>query len=105
VNHVGGETQQTSLNHSSGYSKKPNAKKNPAYLEPISQSLQKPIEGLPVLALSATNTMLKNQERNKSNNLTRTGSAHTKQGLKSKIAHRKPKTTQTAVHTTLEETK
>ena len=32
----------------------------PAYLEPNSGSLQKPIEGLSLLALSATKSMLKN---------------------------------------------
>jgi len=34
----------------------------PAYLEPISQSMQKPIGGLSALAVSATNSMLKNRD-------------------------------------------
>jgi hypothetical protein len=42
---VGGETQQTSLNSSTGYSDKAKGTGKPAYLEPNSNSMQKPIEG------------------------------------------------------------
>jgi hypothetical protein len=69
---VGGETQQTSLNSSTGYSDKAKGTGKPAYLEPNSNSMQKPIEGAirvcfaetiedrsPVLAVSSTIRMLK----------------------------------------------
>jgi hypothetical protein len=45
MNRLGGENQQTSLNHSKGYSIKAQLTGNPAYLEPNSDSMQKPIEG------------------------------------------------------------
>jgi len=46
MSHVGGEIQQTSLNRNMGYSDKAHCTGNPAYLEPNSNSMQKPIEGL-----------------------------------------------------------
>jgi len=49
----------------SGYSENAQRKGTPSYLEPNSDSLQKPIEGGLVLAVSATNSMLKNRENGK----------------------------------------
>jgi hypothetical protein len=46
MNHLGGEIQQTSLNRNTGYSDQTHCTGNPAYLEPNSGSLQKPIEGV-----------------------------------------------------------
>jgi hypothetical protein len=59
---MGGENRQTSLNPIKGYSDKAECTGAPAYLEPNSQSLQEPIEGLSLLALSATINMLKNSD-------------------------------------------
>jgi hypothetical protein len=42
----GGETQESNLNHISGYPAKAQCTGKPAYFEPNSQSMQKPIEGL-----------------------------------------------------------
>jgi hypothetical protein len=42
---VGGENQQTSLNSSTGYSVEAECTGKPAYLEPNSNSMQKPIGG------------------------------------------------------------
>ena len=46
---MGGEIQRSSLNHDMGYSEKAQRTGTKSYLEPISGSLQKPIEGLPSL--------------------------------------------------------
>ena len=54
---LGGEIQRKSLNHTSGYSEEAQRIGKPAYLEPNSDSMQKPIEGLPALGLSATKKM------------------------------------------------
>jgi len=43
---LGGEIQQGSLNQVTGYSEKAQRTGKPSYLEPNSNSLQKPIEGL-----------------------------------------------------------
>jgi len=43
---LGGETQQISLNRKMGYSAKAQFTVKPSYLEPNSDSMQKPIEGL-----------------------------------------------------------
>src|SRR3990170_3863802 len=46
---MGGENRQNSLNQGTGYSSKAECTGAPAYLEPNSNTMQKPIEGLPVL--------------------------------------------------------
>ena len=46
MNHLGGERHRESVSHVTGYSAKAQCTGNPAYLEPNSQSLQKPIEGV-----------------------------------------------------------
>jgi len=56
---VGGENQQGSLIKVTGYSVTAHCTGKPAYLEPNSNSMQKPIGGLSVLAFSATKSMLK----------------------------------------------
>jgi len=56
---MGGESQKASLNQVTGYSKKAQRKGNPAYLEPNSSRMQKPIEGRSVLALFTINGMQK----------------------------------------------
>jgi hypothetical protein len=43
---LGGESQRASLNQVTGYSEKAQCTGKPAYLEPISGSLQKPVGGL-----------------------------------------------------------
>jgi hypothetical protein len=43
---LGGGSQQGSLSHVLGYSVKAQCTGKPSYLEPISGSMQKPIEGL-----------------------------------------------------------
>ena len=47
---MGGENRQTSLNQGTGYSSKAKCTGTPAYLEPNSNGMQKPIGGLSVLA-------------------------------------------------------
>ena len=58
---LGGETQRGCLNSSAGYSSKAQCTGKLSYLEPISQSIQKSIEGSTVFAFSAVNGMLKRQ--------------------------------------------
>jgi hypothetical protein len=60
---MGGENQRGSLNRITGYSEKAQCTGNPAYLEPNSQSMQKPIGGRSLLAFSAFKSMLKNQDK------------------------------------------
>jgi hypothetical protein len=43
---MGGESQKASLNQVTGYSTKAQRIGKPAYLEPNSDSMQKPVEGL-----------------------------------------------------------
>jgi hypothetical protein len=73
VNHLGGENQQTSLNHAQGYTIKAQPAGNtPSYLEPNRNRMQKPIEGLPataenegvgsLLAKNKPKSMLKNAD-------------------------------------------
>jgi hypothetical protein len=56
---LGGENQQDVLNGFSGYSETAQCTGKRSYLEPISQSLLKSIEGVYALVLFATNGMLK----------------------------------------------
>ncbi len=51
---LGGEIQQDTINHHTGYSEKAKRTGSQAYLEPNSNRMQKPIGGLPVLAFSTT---------------------------------------------------
>jgi hypothetical protein len=53
---MGGETQQTSLNQGTGYSNKAKRTISQAYLELNSNSMQKPVGGLSVLADFPTNS-------------------------------------------------
>jgi hypothetical protein len=46
MNHLGGERHRGSVSYVTGYSATAQRTGNPAYLEPISGSLQKPIEGV-----------------------------------------------------------
>jgi len=55
----GGERQRSSLSFDTGCSAKAHCIGTPSYLEPNSGSLQKPIEGLSVMAASATKNMQK----------------------------------------------
>jgi hypothetical protein len=50
----GGEVQRGSLTQFSGYSEKAQRTGKPSYLEPNSNRMQKPIEGLSLLAASST---------------------------------------------------
>jgi len=81
----GGESQRASLNRFLGYSIYAQFTGKPAYLPPNRDSLQKPIGGLSLLALSATISMLKNLKRN----LNKTAAASSKTRA---IAHQLSKT-------------
>jgi hypothetical protein len=51
----GGDLERGGLTFFTGYSAKAQCTGKPAYLQPNSQSMQKPVGGLPVLTISATN--------------------------------------------------
>ena len=55
VNIMGGENQRRSLTRDTGYSETAQCTGKPSYLEPISGSLQKPVEGLLVPIFGAIN--------------------------------------------------
>jgi hypothetical protein len=59
VKSLGGESQKASLNHVTSYSTYAQYIGKPAYLDPNRDTMQKPIGGLPVMALFTTKNALK----------------------------------------------